>query len=131
MTIELLLARGAAQALEPGLEAQALLEVEDHVAGVIGPEVAVDADDVRVVELGERLGFLDEAVEAPAVIAGTVLGARAGLDAAAGGKIGGKVLLDGDAAVERNLVGKIGDAESASTKHALDAEVADKLRTAL
>ena len=82
MRVELLLARRAPRPFSQRLEALALLEVEHHVAGVVGAEVAVDAHDVGVVELGERLRFLDEAVEAPAVVAGAVLRARRGLDAA-------------------------------------------------
>ena len=75
--VELLLARRAAERLQPALEALALLEVEHHVAGVVGAEVAIDAHDVRVIELGERLRFLDEAIEAPAVVAGAVLASGA------------------------------------------------------
>ena len=84
-----------------------------------------------MVELGERLRFLDEAVEAPAVVAGAVLRARRSLDAAGTrGKIAGEVLLDGDQAGERDLIGKIGHAEAAGAQHALDAVVADQLRAA-
>ncbi len=129
--VELLLARGAPEALEPGLEALALLEVEHHVAGVVGAEVAVDAHDVGVVELGKRLRFLDEAIEAPAVVAGAVLRARRRIDAAvARGDVARKVFLDGDHAGERNLVGEIGHAEAAGAQHALDAIVADQLGSA-
>jgi hypothetical protein len=53
--------------------ASVFLEVEHHVGGVVGAEVAVDADDIRMVEPGQGLGFLDEAVEAPAVVVGAVL----------------------------------------------------------
>ena len=77
--VELVLARRALQALQPGLEAAPLLEVEHHVAGVVGPEVAIDAHDVGVDEAGERLRLLDEALEAPFVVFGAILRARRGI----------------------------------------------------
>ena len=129
MRVELVLARRAPEALQPALEAAALLEVEHHVAGVVGAEVAVDAHDVGVVERGERLRFLDEAVEAPA-------GSRRRSPASAARHrcapsraaiVGREIFLDGDQAGERDLVGEIGDAEAAGAQHALDAVVADQL----
>ena len=125
--VELFLARRPAQALQPALEALAFLEVEDHVAGVVGAEVAVNAHDVAVVELGKRLRFLDEPVEAPAVVAGAVLRARRRIDAAVARRdVAREVFLDGDHAGERDLVGEIRHAESAGAQHPLDAIVADQ-----
>ena len=71
--IEFLLPRCAAPRLQPALEAFTLLEVQDHVAGIIGAEVAIDPHNVCVIELGERLCFFDEPVQAPAVVASAVL----------------------------------------------------------
>ena len=111
------------------LKLPALLEVEHHVAGVVGAEVAVDAHDVGMNEAGERLRLLDEALEPPLVVLGAVLRARRGMaGGAAGGEVGGKVFLDGDEPRQRQLVGEIGDAEAAGTQHALDAVVANQLR---
>ena len=127
--VELGLPRRALEALQPGLEAAPLLEVEHHVAGVVGPEVAVDAHDVGVDEAGERLRLLDEALEAPLVVLGAVLRARRGIaGGAARGEVGREVFLDGDEPGQRHLVGQVGDAEAAGPQHALDAVVADQLR---
>ncbi len=124
--VELFLARGAAEALQPGLEALSFLEMEDHVAGIIGAEVTVHAHDIGVIELGKCLGFLDEAVEPPAVVVLAVLRPWRGLDAAgASCEIRREVLLDRHMAVERHLVGEIGYAEAARAEHALDAVVPD------
>ena len=129
--VELFLPRGAPKALEPALEALALLEVEDHVAGIVGAEVAIDAHDIAVVELGERLRFLDEAIKTPAVVAGAVLRTRRSIDAAvAGGDVAREVLLDGDHARERNLVGEISHTKAAGAQHPLDAIVANQLGSA-
>ena len=126
--VELFLARRPAERLQPVLEALALLPVEHHVAGVVGAEVAIDAHDVGVVELGERLRFLNEPVEAPAVVSGAILRARCGLDAAgAGGDVAREVLLDGDEAGKRDLVGEVGDAEAAGAQHPLNAVIAGQL----
>ena len=125
--VELLLARRASQRLEPPLQALALLEVEHHVAGLVVAEVAVELDDIGVVELGERLRFLDEALEPPIVVACRVLRARQHVDAVgARGDVARKVFLDGDGPAERKLLGEIRDAEAASSQHTLDAVVADQ-----
>ena len=68
--VELELPWRAAKALQPRFEALALLELQDHVAGVVGPEIAVDTDDVAVVELGQRLRLGDEALQPPLIITG-------------------------------------------------------------
>ena len=129
IAVELGLARRALEALQPGLEAAALLELQHHVAGVVGEEVAVHAHDVGVNEAGERPRLLDEALEPPLVVLGAALRARRGLaGGAAGGVVGGKVFLDGDEPGQRRLVGEIGDAEAAGAQHALDAIVANQLR---
>ena len=88
-------------------------------------------DDIGMIELGERLRLLDEALEPPGVVSGRVLGARYHIDAAGAQRnVARKVFLDGDGAGERKLLGKIGDAESASSQHTLDAVVADQHRPA-
>ena len=125
--VELGLPRGAPELLEPGLEAAPVLEVQHHVAGVVGAEVAMHPDDVGMIEARQRLRLLDEAIEAPLVVCGGVAGARHRAVVATGGEIGGKVLLDGDEAVERLLVRKVGDAEAADAQDAPDAIVADEL----
>jgi hypothetical protein len=105
--------------------------VKDHVASVVRAEVAVNADDIRVIELGERLRFLDEAVEAPAVVTGAILRTGRCIDAAiAGGDIAGELLFDRHHARESDLVGEIGHAEAAGAQHALDAIIADQLGSA-
>ena len=128
--VEFLLARRAAQTLQPTLETLALLEVEHHVAGVVGAEVAVDAHDIRVREFGERLRFLDEAVETPAIIARAILRTGCGFDAAgAGREVRWEIFLDRDGAVERDFVREVSHAEAACTEHALDAIIANEFRS--
>ncbi len=125
---QLRLPRRPIEVLEPGLEAAALLEMQHHVGGLVGPEIAVDAHDVGVHEARERLRLIDEALEAPVVVGSGVAGARRGILAVAGGEIGREVFLDGDETGERDLVGKVGDAEAAGAQYPLDAVVADQLR---
>ena len=130
MPVELVLARRPPERLEPPLEALALLEMQDHVAGVVGAEVAIDAHDVGMVELAQRLRFLQEAVEAPAIVARRNRCERgAGIDlAVAGSVVGREIFLDRDEARERRLLGEIGDAETARTEHALDPVVTGEHR---
>ena len=123
--VKLGLAWRAAKTSQPRLEAAALFELQHHVAGVVGPEIAIDANDIRVIEAGECLGFIDEAVEAPFIILGTFARAREGGEIAfAGGVVGRKIFLDGDLAAERQFIGKISDPEAACPQHLFDAEVA-------
>jgi hypothetical protein len=111
--------------IQPAFEALPFLEVQHHVAGVVRAEVAIDPHDVRVREFRESLRFLDEAVEPPFVIAGAILRAWRRLDAiGTSGKIAGKIFLDRDDAVERDLVGEIGHAEPAGAEDALDFVIA-------
>src|SRR5262245_53613099 len=106
--------------------------MEHHVAGVVGAKVAIDSHDIGVIELGERLGFLDEAVETPAVVAGAILRSGHGLDAiGARCKVCGKILLDRNLPVEGYLAGEVGDAEAAGAQYTLDTIVADELRAGL
>jgi hypothetical protein len=53
---------------EPGLEALAFLEMQDDVGGIVGPEITIDAVDVGMIEARQRLRFLDEALEPPAIV---------------------------------------------------------------
>ncbi len=90
-------------------------------------EVAVDADDVGVSEAGKRLGFLDEAIEPPAVVVwrSPASGGAASDAAVRGREIRREVFLDGDVAIEGHLVREIGDAEAARAEHAVDAVIPD------
>src|SRR5262249_40304450 len=90
--------------------------------------IAVDADDVRVIEAGEDLRLLDEAIETPAVVGSAPF--RAGHNralAVAPDEICGEVLLDRDLAGERLPAREVRDAEAARAQHALDDEVVDEL----
>ena len=102
--VKLGLPRRPVQTGEPTLEALPVLEVQHHVCGAVGAEIAVDAIDVRVVELGERLRLVDEAGQAPVVVLLAVCrlrpDRRRGI---AHGKIAREVFLDGDEAVERDF----------------------------
>lgn len=129
--VELFLARCAAEVLEPVLEALAFLEVEGHVACVVRFEITVHAHDVRVIEFRKCLGFFDEAFKAPTVVVRAVLRARRGcVGVGACSVVSGKILFDRDGAFERNLVRKIGDAETTCSQHTINAVVVDQLGSA-
>jgi len=123
-TIELVLARRAAEALEPGLEALAILVLQDNEPRVRLAEEAIDADDVRVIEAGQRARLVKKALEAPLVVTGAVLGAGLrGLVVIAHREIDREVLLDRHHPGERYFLGKVGDAEAAGAQDTLDAIV--------
>ena len=123
--VELGLSRRPTQALQPALEALPFLELQHHVAGAVGAEVVVNPDNVGMVELGQRLGFVDKPIKSPLEIAGAVGRTRRTVNAiGASGKVRREVFLDGDRTRQRDLLGQIGHAEPARTKHALDAESA-------
>ena len=127
--VEFGLARRAAQPRQPRLEALAFLELQHHVGGIVRPEVAEHPDDVAVIEFRQRLRLFDETLEAPQIVFPAVLGLRLHRQRdLAHGEIGGKILLDGNPAVERRFTRQIGDAEPASAQHALDLVIADQLR---
>src|SRR5215470_19698147 len=104
------------------------LERDHHVAGIVGEEVAIDADNVGMHKARQGLGLGDEAIEPPAKVLRAPLRAWRRVDGAqAGGEIGREIFLDRDQATERQFLGQIGDAEPPGTKHALDSVVADEL----
>ena len=78
--IEFLLSWCSAEILQPGLEIFSFLKMQHHVGGVVRAEDAVHFDDVAMIELRERLRLVDEAVEAPIVIAGRTCRARCRLE---------------------------------------------------
>ena len=122
--IQLLLARRAAKAFQPGLEAQSFLELEHHVGGVVSFEVAVHANDVWVIELRQRFGFFNEPVAPPLEIAGAVGRTRHRFEAVlAGGEIGREILLQRDDPRQRAFFRQISHAEAARAQHALDAVI--------
>ncbi len=124
--IELGLPWRATEAAKPTLETRAFLEMQNDVARIAVAEVAVDAHDVRMIEARQRLCLGKKAVEAPAVVVGRVLGARAHVVAGvARREIDGEVFLDCDLPVERHLGGEIRNTESARAERTLDAVVAD------
>ena len=91
-------------------------------------EVAVDPDDIGMIELGERLGLGNEAVETPLVVALAVLGLGTRLVVLAACRVvARKILLDRHAPIERGLDRQIGDAEAARAENALDLVVRDQL----
>ena len=93
--VEFVLARRPAESLEPSLEALAVLVVEDHEARVVFAKEAINADDVGVVEAGERPRFVKKTVESPLVVASAVDGPRLGrLIGVADGEVDRKILLD-------------------------------------
>jgi hypothetical protein len=103
--------------------------MQHHVGGVVGAEVAVNPDNIGVVEAGERLGFLNKALKAPVVVAGAIFRARRRLAVfGARGEIGGEVFLDRDEAGERDFMRQIGHAEAARAEHPVDAEIARQFR---
>ena len=126
--VEFRLPRRALEALQPGLEAAALLEVEHHVGGVVGAEVAMHPHDVGVVETRQRLRFLDEAIKTPLIVARHFLRAWRGADALACRKVSRKILLDGDEPSQGLLVREVGDAEATGAQHTPYVVVADQLR---
>ena len=109
-------------------------EAGGHVYAVEDFEDLVEAaPDVVVLGTGYfgRVNVLDETIEAPPVITGAILRTWCCLDVAvASGKVTWKILFDGDETRKRYLVSEISDAEAASPQNALDAIIANKLRSA-
>ena len=67
--VQFFLPRRPIETLQPCLEALTFFEVQHHVGGIVRPERPVDADNVAVIEFGQRLSFFDEAFKAPSVVA--------------------------------------------------------------
>ena len=97
--------------------------LHDEIGGAVVLEIAVDGDDVGMLERDQRLRLLAEAIEAPVE---SFLGRgadRADLRAIgrARGEARGQILLDRDLAPDLDFLGQIGDAEAARAEHAQDA----------
>jgi hypothetical protein len=91
-----------------------------HVAGAVGLEVAVDANNVRMAESRQRARFLDEGVKPPLIIKLVVRRYRN--DAAVERthrKITRQVFLDRDVFLEIGIPCEIGHAEAADAQHGL------------
>ena len=89
-----------------------------HVGGAIGLEYAVYADDVGVLQCGQRFRFLEKATDSVGEFLRTVRGNRGYLVVPlARGDVFGKVFLDGNLAPEVFIVSQVGDPESAGSEH--------------
>ncbi len=127
--VEFVLARRAAERLEPCLEALPVLVVQDDETGVVLPKEAIDTDDVGVVEARKRSRLIEKAIETPLVVTGAVAGTRLGrLVGIADREVDREILLDRDQARERRLLGQIRDPETAGAEDALDAVVLGEAR---
>ena len=78
-------------------------------------------DDIAVIELRERLRLVDEAVEAPIVVARRACRARVRLEIIGPAReIARKIFLDADLPREIGFFREIRDAEPARAEHAHD-----------
>ena len=103
------------------VQALALDEVHDDVGGTVGLEEPHDLNDVRMVELGQRLGFAQELLKTPTIVR---LGlARLRLHGGLripDGKAHRQVFLDRHLFFELYVLAEIGDAEPAMPQYVLD-----------
>ena len=84
-----------------------------HVGGAVGLPEPVDLEQRRMVELGEQLGFVDEAFHAG--VEGFPMSLRASPDLRRAGTVGDRrrhVLLERHLAIERMVPGQIDDSET-------------------
>src|SRR5271168_2757271 len=102
-----------------------MLEIHDHVSGVVRLLVAMDVHDARIPELGQGARLLEEAAQTLAKEGGmvpaefdprTIMHPRR--------PTVGEVLLDRHGAIEAVVPRLIGDPEAPSPDQADDAEVA-------
>ena len=120
--IELVLRGRALEAAQPGLQAHALLEAHHHVGGGVGLEHAADANDGGMLEARQRARLLEE-VGAP-LVEGRLVAFRLRPHAHGGvavAEFDRVVLLDGHHGAEVEILGLVGDAESAGPDDAHDA----------
>ncbi len=86
-------------------------------------------DDVAVIELGERLRFVDEAIEAPVVVARATFRTGRRFEVCDPRReIAREIFLDADLARQLGFFGEISDAEPARTENAHDFVIARELR---
>jgi hypothetical protein len=113
---------GTAPPPHPSEERFPLFVLHDHIGRVVGLEKAADTHDVRVPERGQRarLGqkLRQPGPEGAAPRAG--LGMH-GLIAGPRHEAGREKLLDRDLAIQVEILGQVGDAESPAAQHRQDA----------
>ena len=127
--VQLRLRGRAVETRQPALEAQSVLEAHDHVGGRVGLEHARDADDVGMLEAGQRARLVQEA--GPAPIECGLVALRLGPHTHVGApvrEVDGIVFLDGDPHAETDVVCLVRDGEAAPADDATDAIAAVEQR---